>query len=80
MTLQELQQQALQLSIGNRWRLVESLLFSIERETQTSNSSSQIESIPKDIDPWTQSLRRVIAVDNENSQNSYVNYLEEKYS
>ena len=37
MTLQELQQQALQLPISDRWRLVQSLLTSIEQETQTSN-------------------------------------------
>jgi len=33
MTLQELQNQALQLSIGDRWRLVELLLGSIQQET-----------------------------------------------
>jgi len=33
MTLQELQNQVLQLSIGDRWRLVELLLGSIQQET-----------------------------------------------
>ena len=53
MTLQELQKQVLQLSISDRWRLVESLLSSIERETRTSNSF-QPKSIVNDLDPWTQ--------------------------
>jgi hypothetical protein len=33
MTLQELQNQALQLPLGDRWRLVQSLLSSIQQET-----------------------------------------------
>lgn len=33
MILQDLQQQALQLPISDRWRLVQSLLTSIEQET-----------------------------------------------
>ncbi|MBW4539699.1 MAG: hypothetical protein KME43_11235 [Myxacorys chilensis ATA2-1-KO14] len=37
MTLQELQNQALQLSISDRWRLVQSLLSSIQQETRLSN-------------------------------------------
>ena len=36
MTPQELQQQALQLPISDRWRLVQSLLTSIQQETQVS--------------------------------------------
>ena len=81
MTLQELQKQALQLSIRERWRLVQSVLTSIEQETQVSNSTSTIrEPIVKDLDPWTQSLIGVIQINSENSQESYVDYLEEKYS
>ena len=38
MTLQELQKQALQLPISDRWRLVQSLLASIEKETLSSIS------------------------------------------
>ena len=81
MTLQELQKQALQLSIRERWRLVQSVLTSIEQETQVSNSTSTIrEPIVNDLDPWTQSLIGVIQINSENPQESYVDYLEEKYS
>ncbi|OWY68227.1 hypothetical protein B7486_27485 [cyanobacterium TDX16] len=34
MTLQELQNQALQLPIGDRWQLVQTLLDSLKQETQ----------------------------------------------
>lgn len=37
MTLQELQPQALQLHIGDRWRLVQSLLSSIQQEILLSS-------------------------------------------
>ena len=67
MTLQELQKQVLQLSISDRWRLVESLLSSIERETRTY-TSFQPKSIVNDLDPWTQSLIGIIALDEENLQ------------
>lgn len=79
MTLQELQQQALKLSIGDRWRLVQSVLTSIERETQASISIPEMETIIKDLDPWTQSLIGIIQID-QNAQESYIDYLEEKYS
>ena len=81
MTLKELQKQALQLSISDRWRLVQSVLTSIEQETQVSNSTrTEIEPIVNDLDPWTQSLIGVIQINEENPQESYVDYLEEKYS
>ena len=38
MTLQELQKQALQLPISDRWRLVQSVLALIEKETLSSIS------------------------------------------
>lgn len=81
MTLKELQKQALQLSISDRWRLVQSVLTSIEQETQVSNSTrTEIEPIVNDLDPWTQSLIGVIQINKDNPQESYVDYLEEKYS
>ena len=80
MTLKELQEQALKLSISERWRLVQSLLSSIEQETQAFNSTkTKIESIA-DLDPWTRSLIGVIQINQENPMESYVDYLEEKYS
>ena len=63
MTLQELQKQALQLSISDRWRLVQSVLTSIEQETQVSTFPiPQVKSIADDLDPWTQSLIGVIQI------------------
>ena len=67
MTLQELQKQALQLPIGDRWRLVQSLLTSIEQETRSFTSSSMPSGEPgkpiDDLNPWTQSLIGVITLD-----------------
>ncbi|MBD2091856.1 hypothetical protein H6F67_18595 [Microcoleus sp. FACHB-1515] len=78
MTLQELQNQVLQLSIRDRWRLVQSVLASIQQETLSSMSPSSAKSIA-DLDPWTQSLMGVIQLGTEDSAESYVDYLEEKY-
>lgn len=80
MTLKDLQQQALQLPISDRWRLVQRLLSSIEQEMQSSLSPSQTVTPLTDLDPWTQSLIGVIQLDGENTTESYVDYLEEKYS
>ena len=81
MTLQELQQKALQLPISDRWRLVQSLLTSIEQETKASTVTvPQAKTIAEDLDLWTQSLIGVIKIDDKNHQESYVDYLEEKYS
>ena len=79
MKLQELQQQALKLPISDRWRLVQSLLTSIEQETQASTVSvPKAKTITEELDPWTQSLIGVIQIDDKNHQESYVDYLEEK--
>lgn len=79
MTLQELQKQALQLPISDRWRLVESVLRSIQQETLSSISPSPTIKPLADLDPWTQSLIGVIQLGAENPTESYVDYLEEKY-
>jgi hypothetical protein len=79
MTWQELQNQALQLPIGDRWRLVQSLLNSIQQETLELNSPTpNVNSLP-DLDSWTQSLIGVIQLGTEEPTESYVDYLEEKY-
>jgi len=80
MTLQELQNQALQLSIGDRWRLVQSLLNSIQQETLVVSPSATNMNVLKSLDPWTQSLIGVVQPGIEEPTESYVNYLEEKYS
>lgn len=80
MTLQELQNQALQLPISDRWRLVQSVLTSIQKETLSSISPSPSAKPITDLDPWTQSLIGVIQLSAEDSTESYVDYLEQKYS
>jgi Ni,Fe-hydrogenase III component G len=75
MTLQELQKQALQLPISQRWHLVQSVLASIQKETLSSMPENLTE-----LDPWTQSLIGVIQLGEENPAESYIDYLEEKYS
>lgn len=79
MTLQELQKQALQLPISDRWRLVQSVLTSIQQETLSSISPSPIVKPLNDLDPWTQSLIGIIQLGAENPTESYVDYLEKKY-
>ena len=51
MTLQELQKQALQLPISDRWRLVQSVLASIEKETLSSISPSSTIQPLTNLDP-----------------------------
>ncbi|MBW4544697.1 MAG: hypothetical protein KME25_09690 [Symplocastrum torsivum CPER-KK1] len=80
MTLQELQKQALQLPISDRWRLVQSVLASIEKETLSSISPSSTIQPLTNLDPWTQSLIGSIQLHTDYSTESYVDYLEEKYS
>lgn len=80
MILQELQNQALQLSIGDRWRLVQSLLSSIQQETLLSSPPTPNLNSLTGLDPWTQSLISVIQLGTGDPTESYVDYLEEKYS
>ncbi|UBF28227.1 hypothetical protein K9N68_10285 [Kovacikia minuta CCNUW1] len=80
MTLQEIQNQALQLPVGDRWRLVQSLLSSIQQETLLlSPPTTKVNSLAE-LNPWTQSLIGVIQLGTEEPTESYVDYLEEKYS
>ncbi len=79
MTLQELQNQALQLPISDRWRLVQWLLSSIQQETQALKPQrTNVNSLPE-LNFWTQSLIGVIQLSTEEPTASYVDYLEEKY-
>lgn len=79
MTLQKLQKQALQSPISDRWRLVQSLLASIQQETLLSISPSPTIKPLIELAPWTQSLIGVFQLESENLTESYVDYLEEKY-
>jgi hypothetical protein len=72
MTLQELQKQALQLPISDRWQLVQTLLESLKRETHPMSQRgnlSRLRGIAKSS----------VAVGNTNSEEDYVTYLTEKY-
>lgn len=80
MSLQELQDRALQLPVSDRWRLVQSLLSSIQQETLSSIASNPTINSFADLDPWTQSLIGVISLGAVEPTESYVDYLEEKYS
>jgi len=84
MELQDLEQQALQLPLQDRWILVQSLLSSLETETLSLASSQTANQIAEesiaDFDPWTQSLIGIVNLNSSDPTNSYVDYLEEKYS
>jgi hypothetical protein len=72
MTLQELQNQALQLSIGDRWQLIQALLESLKRETHPKlkrGNLSRLRGIAK-------SPRTQVEAD---AQEDYITYLTEKY-
>ncbi|VXD22780.1 conserved hypothetical protein [Planktothrix serta PCC 8927] len=71
MTLQELQNQALQLPISDRWQLVQSVLTSIQQETLLSISPTPSVEFITDLDPWTQSLIGVIQLNADDSIESY---------
>ncbi|WP_353929901.1 hypothetical protein WJM97_16560 [Okeanomitos corallinicola TIOX110] len=78
--LQQLQEQVLKLPIKERWNLVQTVLASIQQETLSSISPQPTLETLSELDPWTQSLIGVISLESENPEESYVNYLEEKYS
>jgi hypothetical protein len=80
MTLQELQKQALQLPVSDRWRLVQSVLASIEKETLLSISPNTTIQPLTNLDPWIQSLIGSVQLPTDYLTESYVDYLEEKYS
>ena len=72
MTLQELQNQALQLPVGDRWKLVQALLESLKQEAQPKvkqRNLSRLRGIAK-------SSTAQIEAD---AQADYAAYLTEKY-
>jgi hypothetical protein len=60
-----MQNQAMQLSIGDRRRLVKTLLDSIQQETSSLNPPQPNINLDSSLDPWTQSLMGVIQLDTE---------------
>lgn len=86
--MQDLQQQIVQLPIHDRWLLVQTLLDSIQRDTQT-NASPGLASQPSDVSneavfndlhPWTKSFIGIAQQPSDDSQEAYIDYLEEKYA
>ncbi|MDS3860860.1 hypothetical protein RIF25_08535 [Thermosynechococcaceae cyanobacterium BACA0444] len=67
MTLQEIQNQALQLPVGDHWRLVQSLLSSIQQETFLVNPPTTDGNSLMGLNPWTQSLIGVVHLGAEDS-------------
>ncbi|OLP18694.1 hypothetical protein BST81_09235 [Leptolyngbya sp. 'hensonii'] len=72
MTLQELQNQALQLPIGDRWQLVQILLDSLRQESNPHPNRRNLSRL--------RGIAKISAVTGEsNPQADYVTYLTEKY-
>ncbi|MDF5723682.1 MAG: hypothetical protein PUP91_25095 [Rhizonema sp. PD37] len=72
MILQELQKQALQLSINERWQLVQTLLESLKQETrpmQKKGNLSRLRGIAKSVS----------GSGNEDIAADYITYLTNKY-
>jgi hypothetical protein len=72
MTSQELQKQALQLPISDRWQLVQTLLESLKRQSQPSVKRGNLSSL-RGIAKSSAGMDELDANDN------YVNYLTVKY-
>ncbi|CAD5989476.1 hypothetical protein PCC9214_05579 [Planktothrix tepida] len=71
MNLQELQKQALQLPISDRWQLVQTLLESLQRETSfklKKGNLSRLRGIAKNTE-----------TSSEDAETDYINYLTQKY-
>lgn len=72
MTLQEIQNQALQLPIGDRWQLVQVLLESLKREANPKPKQGNLSRL--------RGIAKISAATGEsNIQRDYVTYLTEKY-
>jgi hypothetical protein len=72
MTSQELQKQALQLPISDRWQLVQALLESLKRESRPSVKRGNLSSLRGIAKSST-------GMDELDAKDDYVNYLTEKY-
>ena len=82
MMIDDLQTQALRLPLQERIALIQSLLASIQIETQRiSEPRSPVnDGALRDLSPWVRSLLGVIEDTGESLDDVYVDHLEEKYS
>ncbi len=79
MTLQDLKQRVMALSITDRQQLVESVLASIQQETPVAHQAASAVTGDRPLHPWTQSLIGVIKDDGKDETEIYIDYLEQKY-
>ena len=87
MTPRELQAQLVQLPVSDRWYLVQTLLASIQQDTQTAAAAGQspqpkthLDPALANLHPWTQNLLGILQTTDDASQEAYIDYLEAKYS
>ena len=71
MTLQELQRQALQLPISDRWKLVQALLDSLQRETRSLSKKGNLSRL--------RGIAKTTEMSHADSEANYVTYLAKKY-
>jgi hypothetical protein len=71
MTLQELQKQALQLPISERWQLVQTLLESLQRETRSVPKKGNLSRL--------RGIAKTTEMSHEDIEADYVTYLTQKY-
>lgn len=71
MNLQELQKQALQLPISDRWQLVETLLESLQRETSSELKKGNLSRL--------RGIAKTTETSREDAETDYINYLTKKY-
>ncbi|MFN6569391.1 hypothetical protein [Dendronalium sp. ChiSLP03b] len=71
MTLQELQKQALQLPISDRWQLVQTLLESLQRETTSGLKKGNLSRL--------RGIAKSTETASEDVEADYINYLTAKY-
>lgn len=71
MTLQELQNQALQLPTSDRWQLVQTLLDSLKRETYPLSKQRNLSRL--------RGIAKTATAGNVDPQEDYITYLVEKY-
>lgn len=71
MTLEELQEQALQLPISDRRQLVQALLESLQRETSANLKKGNLSRL--------RGIAKNIEMSSEDAEADYINYLVHKY-
>lgn len=83
MTLQDIQQQALQLPNTDKWELVKALLDDLQQQSDQPlepSPSPLPPEIANQLTPWVKKLMGIIQLkESEDPKELYIDYLEEKY-